>query len=161
MTIHDLGPLVKTANVALAPIDAFELFTARMGAWWPLTTHSVGLENATDVVVEPGVGADIVETLADGSTSIWGTVDVWEPPHRLRFTWHPGTSPGEATLVEVRFRETETGTAVELVHTGWEHRPDGAAARTQYDPGWDFVFGLFAAAGNDGSAVADSAAPSR
>lgn len=146
MTTPDVDPLIKTARVGLPPTEAFDLFTARMSVWWPLATHSVGLDRATDVAVEPRVGGSIVETIADGSTSVWGTIEVWDPPNRLRFTWHPGTPPGEATLVEVRFRDADTGTTVELIHTGWERRPDGAAARAQYDPGWDFVFGLYAAA---------------
>lgn len=147
MTTPNIGPLTKTAKVGLAPSEAFDLFTARMGAWWPLATHSVGLDRATDVVVEPVVGGNIVETIADGSTSIWGTVETWDPPNSLKFTWHPGTSPEEATLVEVRFQATESGTTVELIHNGWDRRSDGAGARAQYDPGWDFVFGLFAEQG--------------
>lgn len=150
MTTPDTGPLTKTAKVGLAPTEAFDLFTARMGAWWPLATHSVGLDKAIDVVVEPGVGGTVVETISDGSTSIWGTIEVWDPPNILRFTWHPGTSPEEATLVEVRFHETELGTTVELIHTGWDSRPDGAGARAQYDPGWNFVFGLYAEKGGGG-----------
>lgn len=147
MTTQDLGPLVKTANVGLAPAEAFDLFTSRMGEWWPLTTHSVGLERATDVVVEPGVGGRIIETIADGSTSVWGTLEVWDPPNSLEFTWHPGTDPAEATLVEVRFLAAGFGTKVELIHTGWDRRSDGAGARAQYDPGWDLVFGLYAGSG--------------
>lgn len=147
MTIRDTDAVVKTAAVSLAPAEAFDLFTKDMGAWWPLATHSVGLERATGVEVEPAVGGNITESIADGSTRSWGTIDVWEPPNRLRFSWHPGTTPENATLVEVLFHETDSGSTVELIHTGWDRRPDGAAARAQYDPGWDFVFGLYAESG--------------
>jgi uncharacterized protein YndB with AHSA1/START domain len=34
-------------------------------------------------------------------------------------------------------------TLVELTHTGWERRPDGAAARENYDTGWTFVLRQF------------------
>jgi uncharacterized protein YndB with AHSA1/START domain len=139
--------LRKTATISPPPAEAFELFTKHMTAWWPLATHSVGMEQATGVEFEPEVGGRIVEAMADGSTSIWGTVELWEPPDRVRFTWHPGNPPEEATRVEVIFRKAGSGTIVELIHTGWEARPDGNAARAQYDPGWDFVFGLYAEAG--------------
>lgn len=147
MTTRDSDGLVKTATVRLAPAEAFDLFTKSMGEWWPLATHSVGLEHATGVEVEPGVGGNIIETIADGSTSIWGTINVWEPSRRLRFSWHPGGAPANATEVDVLFHQTDSGTTVELIHTGWDRRPDGAAARAQYDPGWDLVFGLYAEAG--------------
>ena len=38
----------------------------------------------------------------------------------------------------------EAGTRVELIHTGWADRPDGARFRVNYDTGWDFVFGKYA-----------------
>lgn len=36
-------------------------------------------------------------------------------------------------------------TVVRLVHSGWEHRPDGASAREGYDSGWEPVISSFAA----------------
>lgn len=90
----------------------------------------------------PGWSASgcIIEQLADGTTSTWGTVIEWEPPHRVRFTWHPGAPTAEATEVEVRFSGQGTGTIVELIHRGWERRSDGADARSRYDSGWEPVF---------------------
>ena len=75
---------------------------------------------------------------------MWGTVTQWEPPHRVAFTWHPGTPEAEATLVEVTFTQGGPGsTVVRLVHSGWERRPDGASAREGYDSGWEPVIGRF------------------
>ncbi len=94
-----------------------------------------------------GAGAAIVETLADGTTSVWGTVTHWEPPDRVAFTWHPGTAETEATRVEVTFTPSGPGaTLVRLIHSGWERRPDGASARENYDSGWEPVVGCFAEA---------------
>ena len=96
------------------------------------------------MVFEPGPGGRIVETMANGDTAVWGTVTGWEPPARVRFTWHPGTPEDEATEVEVTFTAVPGGTEVELVHTGWDHRPDGPDARVAYDTGWDRVVGRYA-----------------
>ena len=137
----------KTAKVNLTPTAAFELFTGGIGAWWPLGTHSVGLDQATSVECEPHVGGHIFETARGRDRCVWGTFRVWEPPTRVCFTWHPGTPESEATDVEVRFREDDDGTLVELVHTGWDRRPHGDIARTDYVEGWDLVFGRSAAAG--------------
>lgn len=136
-----MEPLIKTVRVQAGPDRAFALFTTRMGEWWPLATHSVGATDAIDVTLEGRVGGEIVETLRDNSTSVWGTVTKWDPPAVVAFTWHPGRTASQATQVEVSFTADGTGTRVELVHTGWEARD--AAARNSYDSGWDFVLGCF------------------
>ena len=82
---------------------------------------------------------------ATRTTSVWGTVTRWEPPRLVAFTWHAGTPEAEATRVEVTFTEDGPGsTVVVLVHSGWEHRPDGASVREGYDSGWEPVIGRFA-----------------
>ena len=140
-------PVRKSVTVPAAPQRAFDLFTAHMHEWWPLATHSVGEADAVSVTFGEGAGAEIVETLADGTTSVWGTVTHWEPPDRVAFTWHPGTAEAEATRVEVTFTQSGPGaTLVRLIHSGWERRPDGVSARENYDSGWEPVVRSFAEA---------------
>jgi len=142
--LTSVEPVRKTVTVPAAPPRAFELFTRHIHEWWPLATHSVGVEQAAGVTFGEGAGGQIVETLSDGTTSVWGTVTDWEPPHRVAFSWHAGTPVAEATRVEVTFTEDEPGrTVVLLVHSGWEHRPDAATARDGYNSGWDKVIGRF------------------
>ncbi len=142
-------PVRKSLIVPATPQRAFELFTAHMHEWWPLATHSVGAEDAVSILFGAGVGAEIVETMADGATSVWGAVTDWEPPHRVAFTWHAGTPATEATRVEVTFTSDAPGsTEVLLVHSGWERRPDSASARDNYDSGWEPVVRSFAKAAN-------------
>ncbi|GAB2595245.1 SRPBCC domain-containing protein [Kribbella endophytica] len=138
-----LEPLVKTVVVPTAPERAFRLFTEEFGKWWPLATHSVRGDEATDVRLEGAVGGQIVEYDAGGPVGSWGTVSDWDPPHTVSFTWHPGSDPKQAGRVTVRFRAKDNGTLVELTHTGWERRPDGAQVRENYDTGWDFVLRHF------------------
>ena len=142
-------PVRKSVTVPAAPQRAFELFTAHIQEWWPLRTHSVGTEHAAGIAFGEGAGAGagaaIVETLADGTTSVWGTVTQWEPPHRVAFSWHAGTPEAEATRVEVTFTQDGPGsTVVRLVHSGWERRPNGASARESYNSGWEPVISRFA-----------------
>jgi len=144
-TTADLAPITKTVVVAATVERAFALFTAEMGRWWPLRTHSVGEASSAGVVMGDRVGADIVETLADGSTTVWGTITDWAPPTLVAFTWHPGQSGAEATRVEVTFAEQDDGTLVTLVHSGWEARPDAGRVRRSYTSGWDVVLSSLAA----------------
>ena len=125
--LTSIEPVRKTVTVPTAPPRAFELFTAHIQEWWPLETHSVGEQQAAGIAFGEGVGGAIIETLADGTTSVWGTVTDWEPPDRVAFTWHAGTLPAEATRVEVTF--AATGPAIPW--SGWSI-PAGSAAPTAH-----------------------------
>jgi uncharacterized protein YndB with AHSA1/START domain len=143
--LTSVEPVRKSVMVPVAPQRAFELFTAHFQEWWPLGTHSVGLEQAAGVAFGEGPGGAITETMADGTTSVWGTITQWEPPHRVGFTWHAGTPEAEATYVEVTFtQDGPDSTVVRLVHSGWQSRPDGVSARDGYDSGWEPVIRRFA-----------------
>jgi hypothetical protein len=102
-TTTPIAPVRKSIKVAVAPLQAFELFTRDIGTWWPLATHSVGLERAASLSFGAARGDQLVETLADGSQERWGTVLQSEIPRRITFSWHPGRSADEATHVEVTF----------------------------------------------------------
>jgi hypothetical protein len=140
-----IEPVRKQVKVSLSVEKAFELFTAGIGTWWPLTTHSVGEEQAESCFFEGWVGGRIVEVLKDGSRSEWGRVLVWEPYQRVSFHWYPGREPDTAQEVTVTFREIPGGSVVELVHTGWETLGAALAQsrRDGYDTGWDFVLAKY------------------
>ena len=140
---QEISPLVKTVVVPVGVERAFEAFTAETSAWWPLFSHSVGEAAASEVRMEGAVGGRIVEYGADGELATWGTVSDWDPPTSVGFSWHPGGDPDEAGQVTVTFTATGDGTEVQLVHSGWERRGDGARARLSYDTGWDYVLGKF------------------
>jgi len=148
------GELVvrKAVSVFVGPERAFEIFTARIATWWPLRTHSVGEEDATDVTIEPREGGRFYETTRDGAEHEWGTVTAWEPPGRFACTWHPGYSPDEAQDLEVRFLPDGQGTRVELTHTGFERRGAKAARMTEaYNSGWVPVLDRFEVAARSGA----------
>lgn len=132
---------VRKAIEVAAPVEhAWEVFTARAGEWWPLETH------ATEPSVDARIAADwIGEVRADGSTASWGSVETFEPPHRLVVSWVVNPDRTVPTRLEVTFTSTETGTRVELTHGGWEAYDDGAEASANYNGGWDGVLAGYAA----------------
>lgn len=137
-----LEPVRKSVTVDRSIEDAFDVFTARIGSWWPKVRFSVSQERIEDVILEGHVGGELFEVRDDGERFIWGRVLVWDPPARVVFTWHPGRQPETGQEVEVGFVATKAGTRVELEHRGWE-RLGGEAERTRegYVSGWDVVFG--------------------
>jgi DNA-binding transcriptional ArsR family regulator len=137
-----IEPVVKVVTVPGETGVVFELFTKRMGEWWPLATHSVGGDDAVDARVDPGVGGRVYEVTRDGVEHDWGRITEWEAGRRIVLDWHAGVPVSQATHVEITFRQTAEGTEMTLVHDGWEARgADAAGMRKSYDGGWDLVLG--------------------
>jgi uncharacterized protein YndB with AHSA1/START domain/uncharacterized protein YciI len=144
-----LPPIRRQVVVPAGAEVAFEVFTARIGRWWPVASHSVYGDST--VAFEDG---RVVERGPAGAEAVWGTVLDWEPPHRLRMTWHPGSDPGKATEVEVSFAPvTDAQTLVTVEHRDRERYADPAAARQEYRQGWPGVLGHYVEAvpGTDGA----------
>ena len=114
---------------------AFEVFTARLGRWWPLDELSVYGGDATVAFAD----GQIIESASDGRAAVWGMVTRWEPPDVVAFTWHPGQPAERASHVEVTFAAAAGQTLVTLEHAGWDVFADPAAAREEYEQGWPMV----------------------
>lgn len=140
-----LPPVRKVVRIPWSVERAFRRFTSELASWWPLATHSLGGSEAVTCRFEERVGGEIFETHRDGSRVVWGTVQVWEPPTRVRFTWHPGEDPAGFGEVELRFFPEGDGARLELVHSGWERRGASArSARRTYNLGWVYVLEVYA-----------------
>jgi uncharacterized protein YndB with AHSA1/START domain/uncharacterized protein YciI len=146
-----LPPIRRQIVVPAAADVAFEVFTVDIGLWWPVAELSVygdGARVAFD-------GGRLVEKAVDGE-AVWGEVLDWEPPNRLRMTWHPGSGASRASEVEVSFAEvTDDQTLVTIEHRGWEHLADPTAARAEYEHGWPQVLDGYAGAASKGAVAAE------
>jgi uncharacterized protein YndB with AHSA1/START domain len=141
-----IEPIHRNITVARSQGDAFRLFTADMGTWWPLETHGRADEHdgvkPERLVFEERVGGRIYEVLSNGVQADWGVVTAWEPPRRVVMDWNPTPEDRPPTEVEVTFTAGgDDTTIVDLHHRHWERLGDRAAAlRANYVPGWAFVF---------------------
>jgi uncharacterized protein YndB with AHSA1/START domain len=134
-----MDPLEIAFSVECPVERAFDLWTRRMSMWWP-SGHSVSADPDLRVTFEPRAGGRIYETTSAGDEHDWGEVVEWEPPRRLVYLWHLRFDRSDATEVEVSFEPAEAGTAVTIVHRGWERL--GAAAeerRERNRRGWGGV----------------------
>jgi len=135
----------KAVTVDCSVEEAFRIFTADAGSWWPVGSHSLH-QNVSEIVFEPHVGGAVYEVSDAGERGHGATLLEWAPPNRLVLAWE--VSPGvTGTEVEVRFLPEAAQTHVELEHRGWErvaeHDPE---KRDNYDSGWEFVLGKYAEA---------------
>ena len=140
MTVALAAPLSvkKTVLVAAPQAVAFEVFTARLGSWWPMPSHHIGQAECVDVRIEPRVGGRWFELGSDGSECDWGRVLAWEPPGRVVLAWQLSArwtfDPALRTEVEVRFVAVDARqTRVELEHRGLEaYGPEALAMRDTF-----------------------------
>jgi uncharacterized protein YndB with AHSA1/START domain len=142
-----IDPIHRSITVSRSPDDAFRLFTAQMGSWWPLETHGRADEHdgakTERLVFEERTGGRIYELLTNGVEADWGVVTAWEPPTRVVIDWNPSPEDRPYTEVEVTFSPAvDGGTRVDLFHRHWERLGEetGAAYRANYEPGWTYVF---------------------
>jgi uncharacterized protein YndB with AHSA1/START domain len=92
------------------------------------------------VTFEPRPGGRIYERTPEGAGHDRGEVQVWEPPHRLAYLWHLRFDRADATRVEVSFAAAGDGTAVRIVHRGWERLgARGPERRERNRSGWAAV----------------------
>ena len=96
-------PIVRSVLVSWSQEAAFRRFAGEFSSSWPWRTHSIGGKRVARLVLEQWVGGRIYEEHVDGRRFQWGTVLEWDPPSRLKFTFHPARDPSSAQDVEVRF----------------------------------------------------------
>ncbi|HKR14803.1 MAG TPA: SRPBCC domain-containing protein [Pyrinomonadaceae bacterium] len=157
MSSVEIRPIKRSISVSSSPEKAFRRFTEEFGSWWPSQTHSIGCDRLKQVVFEQHEGGRIYEEHVDGRRFQWGRVTLWEPPTRVRFTWHPSRDPSTAQDVEIEFKAEGAGTRVELTSTGWERWGRRAKrARKGYDLGWGYVLNVWAGRRTAGMAMIEA-----
>jgi hypothetical protein len=142
----------KTIHVRAPLALAFEVFTARMETWWPMSSHKIGQAECATVVLEPRAGGRWFERGKDGVECDWGRVLAWEPPGRLLLDWQLSSrwtfDPTLHTEVEVWFTSVDAeSTRVTLEHRGLQAY--GADAMAMHDTfaspaGWSGMLDLYA-----------------
>lgn len=133
---------------------AFAVFTEQFGDVKP-REHNLLAAPIAGTVFEPRVGGHIVDRAVDGTECRWARVVVYDPPHRVVFTWDISprwqieTDPEMTSEVEVTFvAEDPSHTRVELEHrhldrhgSGWQSLAEGVDG----DEGWPLYLARFVA----------------
>ena len=138
----------KSVTVPATPDRAFE------GVYRPASATGGRLPPTQSAPIKPR-GLSSVPGSAASSSKRWPTgrhrPGAPSPDGNPRNGWlSPGTPelrrPGSSLVVITFTPSGPASTLVELVHTGWENRQDGAAARAGYQAGWDPVIERYARA---------------
>jgi len=155
MATTTVAPVRKSVSVHASAAHAFKVYTEGFDTWWP-RTHHIGKAPLEKAVIELRAGGRCYGLSIDGTECDWGTVLVWDPPHRLVLAWQIthewGYEPDLAKASEVDIRFIPEGpdmTRVELEHRHFErHGAGGESIREAVNKpdGLSGLLALFAAA---------------
>ncbi|MCB0032632.1 MAG: SRPBCC domain-containing protein [Anaerolineales bacterium] len=140
------APAVVTKSMVIARDVAavFRIWTEQVHLWWP-AGHSRSGDPYTKVIIEGRVGGRFYERTSNGDEYEWGRILIWEPPHRLVYTWYLGSSQELPTEVDVRFVPLNPQqTHLELEHRGVELIGDLWWQRVKiFNDSWDKILMTF------------------
>ena len=130
MSVQPDGTVRHDVTVDLPPEKAFWAF-ADLDRIKP-REHNMLAVPIAETVLEQHAGGDLYDRGIDGTTCRWGRVLVFDPPHRIAFTWDIGpdwqvaADLDRTSEVEITFAAEGAGrTRVTLVHRGLERHGDG------------------------------------
>lgn len=129
--------IVKSVVLPLAPAAAFELFTQKIGEWWPADRRHTQDPTSEIFLLESG---RFYERARDGREVELGCVRSWDLPNRILLDFFIATGPEKPTEVEITFAAQEGGTQVSVMH---RPKPASEALWTEraprYERSWDAV----------------------
>lgn len=129
MTTPGGSKVYVALRVKASPERAFEAFVEEIGAWWrPNELFQTTPRAPGRLAFEAQEGGRLTETLAGGKVFEIGKITVWEPPHRLVFSYRQANFPPDLqTEVEVGFEAVGEETRVSVEHRGFDRVPAGPA----------------------------------
>jgi hypothetical protein len=129
--------MVKSVLLPLAPVAAFQLFTEKIGAWWPADRRHTQDPASEIFLLESG---RFFERARDGREVELGHVRSWDQPNRIVLDFFIATGPEKPTEVEIAFAAKGGGTQVTVMH---RPKPSSATLWTERAPryarSWDAV----------------------
>lgn len=129
--------MVKSVMLPLAPPAAFELFTQKIGEWWPPDRRHTKDPASEIFLLQSG---RFYERARDGHEVELGCVRSWELPNRILLDFFIATGPERPTEVEITFAAEESGTRVTVTH---RPKPESENLWAEWAPGyersWDAV----------------------
>lgn len=144
-----------SVQVPVSAAKAFDFFVDELATWWP-AAYTWSQEVLQDMVIEPQVNGRCYEKGPNNFICDWGRVLVWEPPHRLVFSWQisprrePVPNPAKASEVEVRFTaDGPQTTQVVLTQRHMDRHGEGSEMYQEMmasPQGWPYILAQFVTA---------------
>jgi uncharacterized protein YndB with AHSA1/START domain len=144
-----------TLRVPASVERAYAAFTEEFASWYP-SEYSWSQDVLETIGIEGREGGRCFERGPYGFWVDWGRVLVWDPPHRVAFSWQisprrePVPDPEKSSEVELRFHEEGAqSTRVEFEHRGFSRHGEGAEGylkALRSEQGWPYILDRYAVA---------------
>ena len=129
--------MLKSVVLPLPPVAAFELFTQKIGEWWPIDRRHTQDPASEIFLLESG---RFYERSRDGREVELGCVRSWDFPNRILLDFFIATGPERPTEVEIAFAAESGGTKITVRHRPKPSSESLWAERApRYDRSWDIV----------------------
>jgi uncharacterized protein YndB with AHSA1/START domain len=137
--------VVVSTFVAVAPDDAFEVFTREIDLWWKQTPRYRRMPGQQGKLAFEGDPPMQLVEKDRSATIVLGRVLAWEAGKRVAFEWRGGElTEADRTEVEVRFTAHRDGTLVTLEHRGLGSLASQHPARHGFSgEAFEAMFGYF------------------
>lgn len=136
--------MIKSVVLPLSPLAAFELFTQKIGEWWPADRRHTQDSTSEIFLLQSG---RFYERARDGHEVELGHVRSWELPSRILLDFFIATSPERPTEVEIVFAAQQGGTRLTVTH---RPKPSSESLWTERAPryarSWDLVLAAVSSA---------------
>jgi hypothetical protein len=136
--------IVKSVFLPLPRDAAFELFTQKIGQWWPADRRHTQ-DPASEIYLL--ASGRFYERARVGREVDLGRVRAWEFPERILLDFYVATGRDQPTEVEIAFAATAGGTRLTVRHGPkpvsealWSERAP------RYEQSWDVVLAALAQA---------------
>jgi uncharacterized protein YndB with AHSA1/START domain len=133
-------------DIVADQVAVFNVYVNQINEWWPRRGETNRYSFAPDstepdqIRFDAKEGGRYYEVFADGTEHTIGTIETWDPPHELAYTWVVADWPGEST-VTVRFVSSGDTTTVIVEHDGVPEGKEGEG----YSAGHREILDVFAA----------------
>lgn len=122
-----MDPIKLTYDVPVSQAAAFYLFVGEFGSWWP-PLHSTSPARYESAGIQARVGGAATFTVA-GVAEAWGEVLAINPPLEIVIASRMRGEGECPSRIVVTFADSEWGTRVTLVHSGWDKRNETVRGR--------------------------------
>ena len=137
--------VIEKIDIVADQSTVFNIYVKQINEWWPRRGAENKYSFAPDttepdkILFDPAEGGRYYEVFADGTEHTIGTIQKWDPPHEIAYTWDVKEWPDVST-VTVRFISSGDTTTVMVEHVGVPEGKEGEG----YSAGHREILAIFA-----------------
>jgi uncharacterized protein YndB with AHSA1/START domain len=148
---YQMNTIIKKIQLDLPRELVYDLFVNRLNNWWP-KEYTWSQQKLVEIKIDPQPDGLCTEMGPFGFRCDWGRITTIDLNNFLSFKWQispqrvPVPDPDQASDVYVHFRDTDSGTELQLKHLHMDRHGEGweeYAEAMKSEKGWDYILNSF------------------